>query len=183
MSVLAEENNAIIAINGDYSLARLQGPIVREGVLLRNNSFGDVLVMYTDGSMETFSAEDFDIDAIADKGVDNVWSFGPSLLDETGKAQTEYNTTVAGANPRTAIGYYDPCHYCFVVVDGRGKDNSYGVSMQSLSAIFEQLGCKVAYNLDGGQSSLLAWDLGSQIINSPVYGGRPLGDIIYVPKI
>lgn len=51
-----------------------------------------------------------------------------------------------------------------------------------LSALFEELGCAAAYNLDGGRSSVMAWDCGSSLVNSPASGGRPVCDIIYIPK-
>lgn len=183
VSRLASGSNAIIAINGDYSVARPQGPIVRNGQLIRDTPFGDVLVMYGDGSMKTFSADEFDMGAEAAKVIVNVWSFGPALLDADGRSKTTFDTTVAGENPRSAIGYYEPGHYCLVAVDGRDCEGSRGYKIGELAALFEKLGCAAAYNLDGGQSSVMAWDLGQTIINSPSNGGRPVGDIIYVPKI
>lgn len=99
-----------------------------------------------------------------------------------GRAKTDFVTTVAEANPRTAIGYYDPGHYCFVAVNGRGMEGSSGMTMSELAALFESLGCAAAYNLDGGQSSVMAWDNGSVTVNSPANGGRPVSDIIYIPK-
>ena len=54
--------------------------------------------------------------------------------------------------------------------------------MADLSKLFEDLGCTVAYNLDGGKSSVMVWDLGSKDINTPYDGGRSVSDIIYIPK-
>ncbi len=179
---LAKENNAILAINGDYAPARERGVIVRDGMLIRDSSFGDVLAFYTNGEMKTFSADEFDLESEADAGLRDAWSFGPALLDEDGCAKTEFDTTVAEAHPRTAIGYYAPGHYCFVAVNGRGEENSAGMTMTQLSALFESLGCTAAYNLDGGQSSVMAWDCGSVTVNTPANGGRPVSDIIYIPK-
>ena len=179
---LAAENNAILAINGDYALARTQGPIVRNGMLMRDTPLGDVLVFYENGEMKTFSADGFDLEAEAEKGILDVWSFGPALLDGEGKSISGFTDTVAGANPRSAIGYYEPGHYCFVAVDGRDAEGSYGYTLDGLSMLFEDLGCEVAYNLDGGQSSAIVWDGGSVTVNMPAGGGRPVGDIIYIAK-
>lgn len=182
VSKLAEENNAIIAINGDYATAREQGVIVRGGQLVRDTAYEDVLVMYSDGSMAAFSAEEFDLSAEEEKGVLNVWSFGPSLLDSEGKSIDSFESTVASPHPRSAVGYYEPGHYCFLASEGRGMEGADGLSLTELSALFERLGCSIAYNLDGGKSSVMAWDLGQSVINKPVDGGRPAGDILYVPK-
>ncbi|MCI5682329.1 MAG: phosphodiester glycosidase family protein [Clostridiales bacterium] len=185
---MAKENNAIIAINGDYFGARRQGTVVREGQLIRESDFKDVLVLFKNGVMKTYSNSEFDLESVisaAESGgtsVLDIWSFGPALLDGEGKAKTEFDSSVTPANPRSAIGYYEPGHYCFVAVNGRGEENSAGLKMADLSKLFEDLGCTVAYNLDGGKSSVMVWDLGSKDINTPYDGGRSVSDIIYIPK-
>lgn len=57
-----------------------------------------------------------------------------------------------------------------------------GCTLDELSKLFESLGCSVAYNLDGGQSSVMVWDGGSVTVNMPAGGGRAVGDIIYISK-
>lgn len=180
---LAAENGAVLAINGDYAPAREQGVIARDGMLIRDSGGdADILALYGDGVMRTFAADGFDVAAEAARGLRDAWSFGPALLDADGKAKTDFVTTVAEANPRTAIGYYEPGHYCFVAVNGRGMEGSSGMTTRELAALFESLGCAAAYNLDGGQSSVMSWDNGSVTVNSPANGGRPVSDIIYIPK-
>ena len=123
---MAAESNAILAIDGDYAFSREYGPIVRNGAFLRDTGFDDILVYYTDGSMRIFRGNAFDMDAEMEKGAVQVWSFGPALLDAEGKSIDKFNTNIAGLNPRAALGYYEPGHYCFVVVDGRGENGSRG---------------------------------------------------------
>ena len=65
---------------------------------------------------------------------------------------------------------------------GRPSEGSSGCTMEELSKLFEDLGCAAAYNLDGGQSSVMVWNSGSMTVNSPANGGRPVSDIIYIPK-
>jgi exopolysaccharide biosynthesis protein len=36
-------------------------------------------------------------------------------------------------NPRSAIGYYEPGHYCFIVVDGRQNGYSDGMTLDELA--------------------------------------------------
>ena len=175
-NVVAQENNAILAINGDHCVDN-NGPVVRNGKLFREEKFADALVMNYDGSMQTFSADALDMNAIKANGAWQVWTFGPMLLKD-GQPMTEFNSTLMKANPRTAVGYYEPGHYCFLVVDGRQEGYSVGMTMQELSQFFYDSGCKVAFNLDGGQSSEMVFM--GKVINQPYDGGRSTNDILYI---
>ena len=175
-NVVAQANNAILAINGDHCVDN-NGPVVRNGKLFRDEKFADALVMNYDGSMQTYSADALDMNAIKANGAWQVWTFGPMLLED-GQPMTEFNSTLMKANPRTAVGYYEPGHYCFLVVDGRQEGYSVGMTMQELSQFFYDSGCKVAFNLDGGQSSEMVF-LGN-VINKPYDGGRSTNDILYI---
>ena len=176
---IADENQAVLAISGDYYGIRDNGVVIRNGALFREALFDDVLLMYYDGSMETFTRETFDIEQIKIEGAWQAWSFGPMLLDQ-GQPMTSFNSSVTRLNPRCAIGYYEPGHYCFVLVDGRQPDYSVGMTMEQLSQLFYNLGCKVAYNLDGGQSAVMVFN--GQIVNQPYKGGRNVSDIIYISE-
>ncbi len=105
------------------------------------------------------------------------WCFGPALLDENGKAKDVFNSGLTGPNPRTVLGYYAPGHYCFVVVDGRRSKYSAGMTFFQLSRFMESLGCKAAYNLDGGDSSVMAFD--GRRVSSPS-AIRKIPDAIYI---
>lgn len=177
---LAKESNAIAAINGDYCTARDIGVVVRNGVLYRTEPFQDIMIMYTDGTMKTFEDGTYTGVDFSDSSIWQVWSFGPALLSDDGQAKTEFNSVVTKANPRSAIGYYEPGHYCMVVVDGRGENNSAGLTMKAFSQFFYDLGCVAAYNLDGGQTSTAVF--GDQVVNSPYNGGRSSSDIVYIPR-
>jgi hypothetical protein len=175
---IAADNGALIAINGDYYGARSTGVVIRNGVLYRDDySDDDVCVLYWDGTMETYSPNEFDVDEAMARGAYQAWSFGPKLLDETGAPLTSFNTTVGVHNPRTVIGYFEPGHYCFVVVDGRSKTSA-GMTVSELAAFMNKLGCAQAYNLDGGQTSVMVW--GSKVVSVPYNGGRKTSDIIMI---
>ncbi len=173
---IAQNNDAIIAINGDYCSYN-KGPVLRNGVLYRDQNYKDVLVMYDDGTMETFLSDEFDMAAAQSKGAYQIWTFGPMLLND-GQPMTEFNSSLGKRNPRTAIGYYEPGHYCFVVVDGRQSSYSQGITLTDLSQLFYDLGCKAAFNLDGGQTSEMVYM--GQFVNQPYNGGRAVSDIIYL---
>ena len=61
-----------------------------------------------------------------------------AFLDKEGKASKTFNTSsyIKGYHPRTAIGYFSPGHYCFVVVDGRGLNSSNGLLLDDLAKDF-----------------------------------------------
>ena len=44
---------------------------------------------------------------------------------------------------------------CVVLVDGRQAGYSRGMFLEEMAALFENLGCKAAYNLDGGHCSFM----------------------------
>lgn len=121
-SDMAGENNAILAINGDYYGARESGYVIRNGVLYRSTpSDEDVLCIYLDGSMEIADPSEVSAEELLEAGAWQVFSFGPGLL-ENGEYLVDQNDEVGRAmasNPRTAIGMIDNNHYIFVVSDGR----------------------------------------------------------------
>ena len=178
---IAKKKNAVAAMNGDYYSARRIGPVVRNGVMFRDTPDSDIFVMYTDGSMKAFEKGTYnDLDYTAGN-IWNVWSFGPSLLTADGGTKTTFNSILNEPHPRSAIGYYEPGHYCFVAVDGRGKGGSEGISLEAFSQMFHDMGCTAAYNVDGGRTSVLEFN-GTILNNPPGGGARPCSDIIYIPK-
>ncbi len=160
----------IAAISGDFwrnsaDVAVRNGEVLTTGIKIEN----DICVMYRDGTMEIVSPYEYTSDYFGGKDVYQVWDFGPSLLDETGKALgkddfDEYSD-ITPRNPRSSIGYYEPGHYVFIVADGRldvefeGEDvYSKGIRMHDFAEIYEKLGVRLAYNLDGGDSAFAYFD-------------------------
>ena len=183
-STIASENQAVLAINGDYYGAQESGYVIRNGVAYRETSDGeDILVLYADGSMKVLDSDDVTVQELLDQGVWQAWSFGPRLLSD-GEVTVGENTEVSRAmnsNPRTAIGQIDDNHYVFVVSDGR-TDESKGLSLYELAEFMENLGCRTAYNLDGGGSSTMYFS--GSVVNNPTTNGRikerAVSDIVYI---
>ncbi|MBQ9949355.1 MAG: phosphodiester glycosidase family protein [Clostridia bacterium] len=171
----ANSVNAVFAVTGDYYGARNEGLVIRNGTLYRSSLTGDTCVIYADGSMETHESGNLNLDEAVKRGIWQGWNFGPELLRD-GKAITDFTSPLRGENPRCSMGYYEPGHYCFIVVDGRQEGYSDGMTLEELSAIYAAKGCKTAYNLDGGQTATMIFQ--GQIINSPCEGGRRSSDII-----
>ena len=72
----------------------------------------------------------------------------------------------------------------FVVSDGRTEESA-GLSLYELSEFLQELGCKTAYNLDGGGSSTMVFQ--GEGVNKPTTGGdriseRAVSDIVYIKK-
>lgn len=179
---LSRDSGGILSINGDYATVHKTGFIVRNSEVYLSDLNKGVCVMYPDGSIQTYDQGKYEVSDILANNPVHVWSFGPSLLDENGKAMEEYSLAkgIGGRHPRCAIGYYEPGHYCFIQVDGRQNGYSNGITMPNLAKIFEDLGCKVAYNLDGGQSSVMMFH--HEFYSRPYLGGRNLGDILYIAE-
>ena len=187
-SEMAENNNAVLAINGDYYGAREAGYVIKNGTLYRNTSAGrDDLVIYSDGSWKIVNEDEVSAEELLQDGAVQTMSFGPALV-QSGSISVGENEEVKqsmSSNPRTAIGIIDDCHYVFVVSDGR-TDESAGLSLYQLAEVMKDLGCKTAYNLDGGGSSTMYFN--GQIVNNPTGGRaghgegseRSVSDIVYI---
>lgn len=183
-STIASENQAVLAINGDYYGAQESGYVIRNGVAYREASDGeDILVLYADGTMKVLDRDDVTVQELLDQGAWQAWSFGPGLLSD-GEVTVGENTEVSrsmNSNPRTAIGQIDDNHYVFVVSDGR-TDESKGLSLYELAEFMENLGCRTAYNLDGGGSSTMYFN--GSVVNNPTTNGRikerAVSDIVYI---
>ena len=176
---IADGVGALLAIDGDTYANVSNSLLIRNGERYCETPCEgtDICVLYRDGRMETKKWGTFTAQEILDADPWQVWSFGPALLDENGHA-VDVKSNLNGHNPRAAIGYFEPGHYCFVIVDGRLDGWSDGVRLPGLSQLMEDLGCKAAYNLDGGNSAQLYWN--GEIISRASGSGRVVSDIVYL---
>ena len=187
-SETAANNNAILAVNGDYYGANTTGYVIRNGVVYRDtvredSSNGD-LAIYKDGSFKIIYEDQVSADQLVKDGVVNLLAFGPSLV-ENGEIAVDTNSEVGqsmSSNPRTAIGIIDENHYIIIISDGRTSESE-GLSIYQMAEIMKSYGVKTAYNLDGGGSSTLYFN--GQVINKPTTNGntiseRSVSDIVYI---
>ena len=187
-SSMASNNNAILAVNGDYYGADRSGYVIKNGVIYRNtvrsySNYPD-LAVYKDGSFKIIYETDVTAEQLLADGVVNLFAFGPSLI-ENGNITVDQNTEVRQAmtkNPRTAIGIVDSNHYILVVSDGRTSESE-GLSLYELAEVLQEYGATTAYNLDGGGSSTMYFN--GNIINNPTTNGhniseREVSDIVYI---
>lgn len=189
-SHIAEQNGAILAVNGDYYGFRDTGYVMRNGYLYRSTPAKDPeqedLVLYEDGSVQVLRESDYTAEEIRDAGATDIFSFGPGLVidgeisvmngDEVKRAQV--------TNPRCAFGVISPLHYLFVVSDGRTEEST-GLSLLELAELMKELDCVTAYNLDGGGSATM-WFNGKVLNRPTTYGDtieeRSISDIVYIGK-
>lgn len=185
LSEMSARLKSVLAVNGDsYSNSRHKdnGTIIRNGVVYRIQPTDmETCVLNWDGTMQIYSPQEMDIQQLIDSGAYQSWIFGPSLLDSNGEANTTFQTWsyIKESHPRTAIGYYEPGHYCLLVVDGR-QDSSRGMFLDEMANLFEQLGCKAAYNLDGGHCSFMTMQ--NQVVNHPYKPEHTIEDGIFITE-
>ena len=184
-SSMAEENNAIFAINGDYYGFRDYGYVIRNGVLYRDvaNADNEALVIDENGNFSIVNESDVSAQELLNNGAWQVMSFGPGLI-ENGEIVVGENEEVGQAmtsNPRTAIGQVDDLHYIVIVADGRTNESE-GLSLYELAQIMKSYNCTTAYNLDGGGSSTMVFN--GEVVNKPTNGRssgeRSVSDIVYI---
>ena len=193
ISAIAESSGALLAMTGDNGQNFSVGWIVANGIIERNtrNRKRDLCLVFKDGSMAFYqggSIPQEQLEAMAE----TIWHsflFGPVLLDEEGKALDDFSdSNVQPQNPRSVLGYYEPGHYCFVQVDGRSTKSAledgainHGMTLKTLAAFMQELGCSGAYNLDGGRSSAM-WFNG-RVISTQADANRRIGDILLIKEI
>ena len=180
LRMLAKENNAKVAINAsgfDIPSGRANGVVIKNGKLVSNygyNRHGGGLIGFTNKNVLMLSTSNSD--TAIKKGMKNAVEFGPFLIIN-GKAATIKGNGGLGVANRTVIAQRKDGIVLFLVIDGRGANNSKGIDMNGLIKILKRYKAYNAANLDGGGSSTLVID--NKLINNPrgYYGDnweRPL---------
>ena len=188
-STIAKNNNAILAINGDFYGYRDKGLIIRNGVLYRDKPRSPIdnrtLVIDKNGDFKFVTEGEVSGESLIAEGALQSFSFGPVLIENGELVDTSDQYWVAAkANPRVGIAQLGPLHYLFVVVDGR-TETSDGMTLPQLAQIFKDRGAITAYNLDGGGSATMWYN--GKVINRPTtdgssFGERGVSDIVYIVK-
>lgn len=208
-SDICKRKKGILAINGDTYGEQEGGFVIRNGVPLRDTknlnrmrgttSKAEDLIIRGDGTFAVIDERDTSFEEVTAQNPWQVFSFGPALVKENEVSVNE-NEEVGVAlsgnrNQRCAIGIISPCHYCFVVSDGRNSESS-GISLFTLGSIMKDLHCETAYNLDGGGSATMYLDDGTgnanklgHLVNTPgqlegdkTVKQREVSDIVYIGK-
>lgn len=78
---------------------------------------------------------------------------GGDLLLQDGALCSTFDSAIAGANPRTAVGIKANGDVVLYTLDGRRSGYSTGATLAGLALEMQALGCVDAINLDGGGST------------------------------
>lgn len=176
ISSMANRLNAVLAINASGFYAKTNKPmgtVVRNGELISLDSAytEEILSLQSDGNLNFTTVNTEEVFNSGD--IEQTFTFGPILIRDGQATQLSDKSR----HPRTAIGQLNDNRYVIVVVEGR-MEGADGMTLNELQQIFLNLGCKTAYNLDGGGSTSLYFQ--GKLINTPSDGSeRSVVDMIY----
>lgn len=94
-------------------------------------------------------------------------TFVPTLLKD-GEKQKIPSKWKNKKEPRTLIGHFSNGDLLFIVIDGRQKGYSIGLTLEEAQTKLLEWNVRDAYNLDGGGSSAFVYD--GKLLNSPSDG-------------
>lgn len=185
-TVLAKRVNAVLAVDGDYYCYSSGRYTYREGILYESNYYGarDVLVIDEDGDFHgLLNADQKTMDAlngmIDGKRIINVLFFGPVLYAD-GMIRTGGNEAAIGSDnhsQRMALCQSGPLEYKVICCEAP-KRGSTGMTMDQFRAIVAAQNVQVAYNLDGGDSTMLIFN-GVKLNDPENPNTRDIADIVY----
>ena len=176
---IMRSHKMVFSMDGDYFLYRVGrsvrakgyaiGAVIREGSLIidkpaseSRNAYPplDYLGLYPGGYMKVFDATEITAEELLRDGAQDVLSFGPVLIRD-GQLGTFHPILGNTPQPRAAIGMVEPGHYVAVIIEGR-INGSKGSSVTQLADFMQELGCTLAFNLDGGWTSAMVF-MGKQL--------------------
>lgn len=182
---MAASVNAVMASSGDFYGYRKYGAVVYEGELRRFegemvdtcyiNDEGDLLFTYRGQLKSEEEAKKF----IEENNVRFSLAFGPVLLDKGELKVPDYYEVgqINGTYSRAAICQWDKLHYLVVNTSQEGSLwHRHKVSF--FAKFIQDLGCKTAYALDGGQTTAIV--MNDKLVTNPDFNNqRRISDIIY----
>lgn len=102
---------------------------------------------------------------------------GSAILVANGRSTPQAAVDPGELHPRTALALSgDGAMLWIIVVDGRQRSYSEGVTLQELAQIGQELGAETVLNIDGGGSSTLVMEesSGSRTLNAPIHSRLPM---------
>ena len=202
---IAKAANAVIAINGDYyTKSEKCAVVLRQTRQYRNfaNGMTDVLVIDMNGDLSVLQnctkQQYKDLHDQHRSELYNVFCFGPLIVkDGASVIPAGYQNNSIGsqkATQRSAIAQLGPLEYMLVSTNGPQSPGNKGMTLEEFAHVCEDAGkrlsengCRVAYNLDGGNSAAMIFReinpekgvLQMKRVNSSDISERHLSDIIY----
>jgi len=171
--LVAEGANAVIAMNGDYFTKDECKVVLRMGTQYRNNadSLRDLLIIDKNGDFSYLNAPSkADYAAYYEANQQNlyqVFCFGPVLVENgVNLIPANYQNGYIGAQKsaqRAAICQLGELEYMMIVCYGNQTKGNKGMTIPEFAAVCDMAGrelnpeggCKLAFNLDGGNSTAM----------------------------
>ena len=183
---MAKQNNAVLAINGDYYSYQNTGIVVRSGKIIRQKpvSTRDTLVIDGNGDFQFLTQntqqewKDF-----LNSGVEirEAFSFGPALITDGQEIQFKYREKTSCGYPtpaqRMVLCQMGHLEYMIFACEGPEQNKKAGLSIPEVIPLLLARGVQKAYNMDGGTSATVM--MGTTRINAPDSKYRNVSDIIY----
>lgn len=180
---LAQTAQLVFGINSDYYIYRedskATGNIIRNRKVLYNYSKGmgfpnlDTMALRDDGSISVYDAKEITANELLAQGdVHDALSFGPYLVRDD-KLRIWAGKNCEAEEPRNSIGMVEPGHFKVVTVEGRfskGYGPS-GVTLSTLAELMYSQGVEQAFNLDGGNTSVLIF-MGEKLNRTAAKSGK-----------
>ena len=173
-SKLARQNRAVFALTGDYFTFgyNADGLQIRRGRVFKQDDDEVGFGFYPDGSMRIIDPDEVTAEELLSQGVNDSWVFGPTLI-QNGEALDIHRHPLShnDVTMRSVMASICPYHHVGA---------AYGFC--TLAQVVKDLlscGCDIAYNLDGGRSSMLIFM--GEAINKTAFtrkGWRGLQDMV-----
>lgn len=180
---IARRMNAVLAVNGDYFSYSNTGYTLRQGTVFedRLNGRRDLLLIDEDGDFHIMRKvrKGNGVTEINGKKVINAFSFGPALV-ENGEINTDYSCDEMSFGEycqRMCIAQAGPLHYK-IICCAAPERGSKGMKIRQFASLVYSLGVQTAYNLDGGNSTMLIFN-GEKLNDVDNPKERDIADIIY----
>ena len=185
-SQAGRRTGAILAINAGGFMTDKQGYLVPLGITVvdgkirtfSNNANLSFVGFNSKGRLvgSNISTQE----QITNQGILQGASFLPRLLQD-GKRLPIPRDWANARQPRTLIGHFDNGDLLLVVIDGRQKGYSNGVTLEEAQRKLQEFHVVDAYNLDGGGSSAFYYN--GRILNKPSDGRerRVVSNLVILP--
>ena len=169
---IASEQDAVYAVSTDLFTARIKGKtagvVIRNGEILSDTRTKhhpgsrppfDTLALYSDGHADSFVPKEKGAEEYLSEGAVQVYTFGPVLVRDGEIPDEIAKYYDRNLNPMHAFGMIEPGHYIDVLCEGRlkSRNGSTGVNIETMARIMKERKCRLAVNLDGGDSAVMAF--------------------------
>lgn len=175
---IARRYDAVLGITADYYNHKYnpKGIIIRGGKVYHDKKKAPTLAVMPDGELKAYEPGEVTAQQLLDMGVKDTFSFGPILVKDGKVPGSVKKHKLQNYSYRAAIGQIEKGHYVVVATLGSFK-------LTQLADFMAELGCTVAYNMDGGHSTCMVFmgeQLNRQYEDTKIKGQRqrPLPDLV-----